>query len=297
MCAPGVHHGSTPPAGSVSVRATTSPAADSLRASTRSSSDSRNTVAIADVPLPSEESPWWSPVTACDSTDMGHRRPMGAGQPKLFAPASATVWSFSTVLPLTPMAPTTLPAPSRSGIPPGKVMRPPFDTSMLNSGPPGCERAPMSPEGMSKYRAVRAFRMAMSMLPSQAPSMRWNVLRFPPASTTATFIKVSISSALRMALSRTLRASGLLMSAMGHLSRIGSNKVSPRSGRSDRHGILVVQDELLLIDHRVEEDRDDHDPDRGEDSRRPAAGRVPQYPADDRTRDGADLGDQVEQAE
>jgi hypothetical protein len=40
----------------------------------------------------------------------------------------------------------------------------------------------MSPVFMSKNRAVRAFLIEMSMLPSQAPSIRPNALRFPPAS-------------------------------------------------------------------------------------------------------------------
>ncbi len=47
------------------------------------------------------------------------------------APASATVWSFSTVLPETPMAPTTSPSAFFSGMPPGKVIRPVLECSML----------------------------------------------------------------------------------------------------------------------------------------------------------------------
>jgi hypothetical protein len=54
---------------------------------------------------------------------------------------------------------------------------------------------------MSKKRAVRAFLMEISMLPSQAPSIRAKALRLPPASTTAMFIKVSISVAFFIAVS------------------------------------------------------------------------------------------------
>ena len=51
---------------------------------------------------------------------------------------------------------------------------------MLYSEPPGCDAAPRSPVFMSKKRAVRAFLMEMSMLPSQAPSMRRKGLEIPP---------------------------------------------------------------------------------------------------------------------
>ena len=42
-------------------------------------------------------------------------------------------------------------------------MSPPFECSMLNSGPPGWDSAPMSPVFMSKYRAVLAFLIEMSI--------------------------------------------------------------------------------------------------------------------------------------
>src|SRR5208337_5017158 len=74
-------------------------------------------------------------------------------------------------------------------------MSPPFECSMPNSGPPGCESVPMTPVSMSNQRAVRALRWAMSILPSQAPSMRTKALRLPPASTTAMSIFVLISAA------------------------------------------------------------------------------------------------------
>lgn len=46
------------------------------------------------------------------------------------APASATVWSFSTVEPLTPMAPDITPSASTIGIPPGKVISPSLECSI-----------------------------------------------------------------------------------------------------------------------------------------------------------------------
>ena len=74
---------------------------------------------------------------------------------------------------------------------------------MLYNEPPGCEIAPMSPVFMSKNRAVRAFLIEISILPNHAPSIRPNAFKFPPASTTATFINVSISAAFRIAASTT----------------------------------------------------------------------------------------------
>ena len=65
------------------------------------------------------------------------------------APASATVWSFSTVLPETPIAPMIV-SPYRIGIPPGKLIKPPLECSMLKSAPPGWESLPISPVFMSK---------------------------------------------------------------------------------------------------------------------------------------------------
>jgi hypothetical protein len=51
-------------------------------------------------------------------------------RPMALAPASATVWSFSTVEPLTPMAPDITPSASTIGIPPGKVISPSFECSI-----------------------------------------------------------------------------------------------------------------------------------------------------------------------
>jgi hypothetical protein len=48
---------------------------------------------------------------------------------KAAAPASATTWSSSTVLPETPIAPTILPSAFFSGTPPGKEIKPPLETS------------------------------------------------------------------------------------------------------------------------------------------------------------------------
>jgi len=46
------------------------------------------------------------------------------------------VWSFSTVEPETPIAPMIV-SPSLIGMPPGNVISPPLECSMLYSGPPG----------------------------------------------------------------------------------------------------------------------------------------------------------------
>jgi len=51
--------------------------------------------------------------------------------------ASATAWSFSTVLPDTPTAPTSCPAPFLTGTPPGNVISPLLECSMLYNEPPG----------------------------------------------------------------------------------------------------------------------------------------------------------------
>src|SRR5579884_171596 len=59
---------------------------------------------------------------------------------------------------------------------------------------------------MSKAREVKALLMAMSMLPSHAPSMRSKASRFPPSSTTAMFIGWPISEAFFSAAAITLRA-------------------------------------------------------------------------------------------
>lgn len=78
-------------------------------------------------------------------------------------PAAATSWSCSTEPPDTPIAPTILPSLFRSTTPPGKVINPPLECSMLYNGPPGCDNLPISPESMSKKRAVFAFLIAMSI--------------------------------------------------------------------------------------------------------------------------------------
>ena len=79
--------------------------------------------------------------SAARSRDAGLNRKRGRPQvrhgwagssvrPMALAPASATAWSFSTVEPLTPMAPDITPSASTIGIPPGKVIRPSFECSI-----------------------------------------------------------------------------------------------------------------------------------------------------------------------
>jgi hypothetical protein len=51
-------------------------------------------------------------------------------QGSAFAPAVATAWSFSTVPPLTPIAPMTSPVAFFNSTPPGKVISPPLEISM-----------------------------------------------------------------------------------------------------------------------------------------------------------------------
>jgi hypothetical protein len=55
---------------------------------------------------------------------------------KAAKPASATVWSFSTVEPETPMPPMTT-SPIVNGMPPGNVIKPPLKCSILYNEPPG----------------------------------------------------------------------------------------------------------------------------------------------------------------
>jgi len=50
--------------------------------------------------------------------------------------------SSSTLLPLTPIAPTIVPSAFFSGRPPGNVISPSFETSMWQSGAPGWASSP-----------------------------------------------------------------------------------------------------------------------------------------------------------
>ena len=96
---------------------------------------------------------------------------------------------------LTPTAPITSPLSFFRITPPGKLIRPSFECSILKRDSPGCDNLPISPEFMSKYRAVLAFFIAISTDPNHAPSILTKATRFAPASTTAIFILVSISFA------------------------------------------------------------------------------------------------------
>src|SRR5262249_10959305 len=125
--------------------------------------------------------------------------------PNTLQPAAATLWSFSTELPLTPIAPNNTPS-WIIGSPPGKVMRPPFETSMPYRGFPGCDSLPSSPDPMVKKQAVFAFLMAISIEPTQASSMRMKARKLAPESTTAMHILVSRRIA-------SLRAAAMAFSA------------------------------------------------------------------------------------
>jgi hypothetical protein len=116
-------------------------------------------------------------------------------QPKAATPASATSWSSSTVPPLTPIAPIT--SPSRiNGMPPAKMtIRPPFVVLIPKRGWPGWAISPISLVVRPLPAEVKALSMAMSMLATQAPSIRWKATRFLPASVTAMFIGRPISRA------------------------------------------------------------------------------------------------------
>ncbi len=63
---------------------------------------------------------------------------------------------------------------------------------------------------MPKNTAVLAFFCAMSIDPTQAPSMRWNALRLPPESTTAMHIWVPSSTALARAASIAFSACSIV---------------------------------------------------------------------------------------
>src|SRR5213593_4994007 len=124
----------------------------------------------------------------------------------------------STVLPLTPIAPTISPLEFFRGTPPGKVINPSLLCSIPYKGPPGCESFPISPVFMSNQRAVRALRIEMSMLPSHAPSMRANAFRLPPASTTAISMRVLSCAAFFFAAAMIFSdASKVRSSAIRHL--------------------------------------------------------------------------------
>ena len=56
------------------------------------------------------------------------------------APAVATAWSFSTLLPDTPIAPITSPSAFLTTTPPGNVIKPPLECSILYNEVPGCTR-------------------------------------------------------------------------------------------------------------------------------------------------------------
>lgn len=56
------------------------------------------------------------------------------------------------------MAPMTFPSESFIGTPPGKVIRPPLECSMLYSDPPGCEGGAQGTAPPERYRRGRFVR-------------------------------------------------------------------------------------------------------------------------------------------
>ena len=78
---------------------------------------------------------------------------------------------------------------------------------MPKNWPPDWQWVARSLVAMSKAREVKAFLIEMSMLPSQALSMRTWATRLPPASATAMFIGWPISAAFFSAAAMTRRAS------------------------------------------------------------------------------------------
>src|ERR1700722_2533819 len=109
--------------------------------------------------------------------------------------ASATAWSCLPLPPLTPTTPAIWPF-TLIGMPRAKIItRAWFETWIPKNWSPGWLLRPSSSVEISKAFAVKALLMAMSMLPSHAPSMRAKAVRFAPASTTAIFIGWPISFA------------------------------------------------------------------------------------------------------
>ncbi len=76
---------------------------------------------------------------------------------------------------------------------------------------PDCVRGGRSAVRHLNATEVHALSMDMAMLPTNAPSILMCVLRFPPASTTATSIGQPISTARLFAASMSVRASVRLM--------------------------------------------------------------------------------------
>merc|ERR1719474_1429342 len=71
------------------------------------------------------------------------------------AAACATALSSSTVLPETPMPPACFPSLVMRGTPPGNVINPWLECSMLNRLPPGWDREPIMSVSIWSTRDTR----------------------------------------------------------------------------------------------------------------------------------------------
>ena len=133
------------------------------------------------------------------------RRDVGsAGEVSKAARAAwATSTSCATVPPETPRAPMTVPSRRLSGMPPPNGARPPLVSSRPGAGAPGLQYSQTASLLAWNSTAVRALRMAMSIEPSTAPSMRRKAFRWAPASRTATITGSPSSRALAAAPSMT----------------------------------------------------------------------------------------------
>jgi len=103
--------------------------------------------------------------------------------------------------PDTPIAPMISPAAFLITTPPGNVINPPFECSILNNGPSGFTNGVNADVSIWNHTAVLAFFMAISIDPNHALSIFTNATRFAPLSTIAIFIFVLIFSAFVLAAS------------------------------------------------------------------------------------------------
>src|SRR5271163_4934572 len=80
------------------------------------------------------------------------------------------------------------PFSSLTTMPPGKVIKPPLECSILYNGPPGCDNFPKSPLFMKNQADVFACFVEISTEPGHAPSIRANAIKLAPESTIQMFI-------------------------------------------------------------------------------------------------------------
>src|SRR5437899_7425163 len=112
---------------------------------------------------------------------------------------------------------------------------------MPKNCPPDCECCARSLVAISKAREVYAFLIEISILPSQAPSMRTWDTRLPPSSAMAMFIGCPISAAFFSAAAITRRASSkrTMFSPFG-VCRIQEQETGETGGELTVHDTDVV---------------------------------------------------------